>query len=255
MALKTKLAWGLGFLFIIIFALGGICSYYVGKLSRETDNILKNNYNSIVYAKNMLSGLDDMKTSINIAMYRTNKPAVESDYYRSLFNAGEKIFEDNLKAANNNITEMHEKEYIGQLNRNYEMYLSLCRQLQKGSGDRSLYFSDFLPASEKMKHSINSIYEVNMQAVVYKSNLAKNDSARFLHYMAMIGAVCLVLALGYFWYFPTYISLSLNYLADRMETLLKNSGISLDIKTNDEANIILQGINLLENRLGVKEGK
>jgi hypothetical protein len=254
MALKTKLAWGLGFLFIIIFVLGGICSYYVGKLSRETDNILKNNYNSIVYAKNMLSGLDDMETSINIAMLRTNKPAVESDYYRRLFNAGKKLFEDNLKAARNNVTEIHEKEYVDQLNQNYDMFLSLCHPLLKGSGDRSLYFSDFLPAYEKMKHSVNTIYEVNMQAVVHKSNLAKTDSARFLKYMAMIGAICLVLALGYFWYFPTYISLSLNYLADRMKNLLKNIGITMDLKTNDESNVILQGIILLENKLNIKDG-
>lgn len=255
MALKTKLAWGLGFLFIIIFALGGVCSYYVGKLSHETDDILKNNYNSIVYAKNMLSGLDDMETSINILTYRTTHPAVKSDYYRRLFESGKNLFEENQKAANNNVTEIHEKEYVEQLNQNYEMFLTLCRQLQKGSGDRSLYFSDYLSACEKMKHSINSIYEINMQAVVHKSNLAKTDSARFLRYMAMIGAICLVLALGYFWYFPTYISLSLNYLADRMRNLLKTIGITMDIKTNDEADIILQGINLLENKLGIKEGK
>jgi hypothetical protein len=34
-----------------------------------------------------------------------------------------------------------------------------------------------------------------------------------------------------------------------MKGLLEKSDIVLDIKTNDEAFIILQGINLLENRL------
>ena len=43
MTLKTKLSWGLGFLFLIIFILVGFCSYYVGKLSQESENILKNN--------------------------------------------------------------------------------------------------------------------------------------------------------------------------------------------------------------------
>jgi hypothetical protein len=37
-----------------------------------------------------------------------------------------------------------------------------------------------------------------------------------------------------------------------MKTLLKKSDIVLDIKTNDEAFVILQGINLLENRLEMK---
>jgi hypothetical protein len=38
-----------------------------------------------------------------------------------------------------------------------------------------------------------------------------------------------------------------------MKNLIKESGIILDIKTNDEAQIILQSINLLENKLGVKK--
>lgn len=253
MALKTKLSLGLGFLFVIIFTLGGISSYYVGKLSHESDNILKNNYNSIVYAKNMLSGLDDMETSISSFMYSANHTAVKSNYYQKLFESGKNLFETNLKAANSNITEINEREYVERLNHTYKMFLTLCLQLQRGSDEESLYSSGFLPACEKMKHFINSIYEINMQAVVHKSELAKSDSARFLRYMAMIGAICLILALGYFWYFPTYMSLSLNYLSDRMRNLLKNSDITLDIKTNDEANIILQGINLLENKLGIKE--
>lgn len=253
MLLKTKLSLGLGFLFVIIFTLGGFCSYYVGKLGHESDNILKNNYNSIVYAKNMLSGLDDMETSMHRVMQSTNHAVKSNNYNLKLFESGKKIFDANLKAAKDNITEIHEKDYVEQLDHNYQTFLALCLQLQKESDDRSLYFRDFLPACEKMKQLINNIYEINMQAVVHKSELAKSDSARFLRYMAMIGAICLVLALGYFWYFPTYVSLSLSYLSDRMKNMLKKSGIAFDIKTNDEANIILQGINLLENKLGIKE--
>jgi hypothetical protein len=38
-----------------------------------------------------------------------------------------------------------------------------------------------------------------------------------------------------------------------MIKLLKDSGITLDIKTNDEDSIILLGINLLSNRLGIAQ--
>jgi len=59
MTLKTKISGGLGFLFLIILTLAVFCSYYVEKLGQESDNILKDNYYSIVYSKNMLSALDD----------------------------------------------------------------------------------------------------------------------------------------------------------------------------------------------------
>ena len=253
MTLKTKLSLGLGFLFLIIFTLAGFCSYYVGRLGQESDNILKDNYNSIVYSRNMLSGLDDMKTSISSTMYNTGHTGRMSDYYLKLFESGRNVFETNLKAENNNITEIHEKEYVERLNHDYEMYLKLCLQIKSGSGGSSLYFSDFLPACEKLKQSINGIYDVNMQAVVRKNQLAKHDSANFITSMAIIGSICILLALGYFWYFPVYISTTLSYLSDRMRNLLKNSGITFDIKTNDEAYIILHAINLLENKLGVKK--
>lgn len=251
MVLKTKLSLGLGFLFLIIFTLAGFCSYYVGRLGQEADNILKDNYNSIVYSKNMLSGLDDMRTSISSIMYDRGRAGGLSDYHLKLFESGKTLFETNLKAENNNITEIHEKEYVEKLNRDYEIFLKLCLQIKSGVDGRT--FNDFLAARERVKQSIDSIYDLNMQAVVRKTELTKHDSTRFINSMAIIGTLCLLLAFGYFWYFPLYISTTLSYLSDRMRNLLKSSGVTFETKTNDEAYIILQGMNLLENKAGVRK--
>ena len=253
MTLKKKLILGLGFLFLIIFTLAAFCSYYVGKLGQESDNILKDNYYSIVYSKNMLSGLDDMKTSITSSMYNTSRAGTRSDYYVRLFESGRNVFETNLKAENNNITEIHEREYVETLNQDYDSYVKLCSQMKSGVGGSLMYFDEFLPACERLKKSINAIYDINTQAVVRKSELVKHDSSRFINYMAIIGSICLLLAFAYFWYFPVYISTTLSYLSEKMKNLLKNSGVAFDIKTNDEAYIILHAIGLLENKLGVKK--
>jgi hypothetical protein len=179
--------------------------------------------------------------------------ATRSDYYLRLFKAGKDELETNLKAQNNNITEINEKAYVERLNQEYESYLKLSLRMKSGPVNNTLFFNDFLPACERLKESINAIYDINMQAVVRKSQLAKNDSSSFIKSMAIIGSICLVLAFGYFWYFPVYISTTLGYLSERMRSLLKSSGIAFDIKTNDEAYVILHGINLLENRLGIKK--
>ena len=76
MTLKRKLTWGLGFLFLIILTLCAVCSYYVGTLGQESDKILKDNYASLVYARNMLAGLDDVKTSITSTIYNTNQTRI-----------------------------------------------------------------------------------------------------------------------------------------------------------------------------------
>ena len=91
-------------------------------------------------------------------------------------------------------------------------------------------FNDFMAAGEKLKQSVNNIYDVNMQTVVRRTDLTKHDSVRFKHSMVVIGLICIILALGYCWYFPVYISTTISYLSDRMKNLIKESGITLDIK-------------------------
>lgn len=252
MTLKTKLILGLGFLFLIIFTLAGFCSYYVGTLAQESDRVLKDNYYSLVYARNMLAGLDDTKTSLTATIFNTGRGGM-SDYYARLFDSGRNVLETNLKAENKNITEIHEKEWVARLNQDYDSYLKLCLQIKSGSSGSTVYFNEVLPASERVKQSINAIYDINMQAVVRKNQAVRRDSSRFMNSMAIIGSVCLVLAVFYFWYFPVYISTTLSYLADKMRNLLKSAGIAFDdTKTKDEAYVMLHAINLLENRLAEK---
>ncbi len=251
MTLKTKLTIGLAFLFLIIFALAGFCSYYVGRMGQESDRILKDNYSSLVYARNMHTSLDDMKTALTAAIFDSRGSM--SDYYSSLFSTGKNLFETNLRAENHNITEIQEKEWVDKLNHDFDSFLKLCSTIMKGSGESRVYFNEFLPASQRLTQSINGIYDVNMQAVVRKNQQAHLDSSRFTTSMAIIGSICLVLALFYFWYFPVYISTTLSHLADRMKNLLKAAGVAFDTEEKDEAYVILHGINLLENRLGVRK--
>lgn len=253
MTLKKKLSLGLGFLFLIIFVLVIISSYEIGMLSKDAENILKDNYKSLVYSKNMIAALEDTRTAISRIVFDPADAGRPSDYYTKLFEAGKAEFEKNLALENGNITEIHEGEYAASVNQGYALYAGLCLRLLKGEGGRVLYFGEYQPAFEKLTRAINSINDLNMQAVERKNQMARDDSARIIRLMALIGAFCLILAFGYFWYFPFYVSNSIAYLAERMRTLLDKTGIALDIKTNDEAFVILQGINLLEDRLGTKD--
>ena len=106
-----------------------------------------------------------------------------------------------------------------------------------------------------MRLTIGKINDVNMQAVVRKNQLTKRDSTNIITYMALIGSVCIVLAFGYFWYFPFYISNSISYLSNRMKDLLKSNGISHEIETDDELHIMLQSIKMLENKCSLREKK
>jgi NtrC-family two-component system sensor histidine kinase KinB len=248
MVIKKKLSLGLGFLFFIIFVLAIFCSYYIGKLSQEASNILKDNYNSLVYSKNMISSLEDLRTAVSSIIFSQTEKKKTPDYFGQLFEKGRVEFEKNLSAENKNITEIHESVYVEAINKNSDMFLKLCQQIIAGSGNNVLYFNEFQPAFEQLKKSIDNIHDINMQAVVRKSQTTKRDAERTISYMAAIGAFCLILAFAYFWYFPVYIANSISYLAEKMKQLLKKMDITLDVKTEDELFVILQAINLIENK-------
>jgi hypothetical protein len=255
MKLKVKLSLGLGFLFFIIFALAFFCSYYVNKLSRDAESILKDNYDSLVYSRNMISALDDMGTSISSSIFNPNEDKKITGYYLQLFETGRVEFEKNQNAEKGNITEIHEKEYVDALNSNYDIFLALCDRVRKGTGNTSMYFNEVLPCYEKLKQSIKSIYDINMQAVVRKSQITKHDSANVIMYMAIAASLCIILAFGYFWYFPFYVSNTISYLSNRMAELLKKAGIASDITTDDETYAILQSIKQLEKKLDADSHK
>jgi hypothetical protein len=255
MILKTKLTLGLGFLFAIIFSLAFFCAYYVEKLADNAQTILRDNYDSLVYSRNMSAALDDMRTAIDNSIFNPKDNKQAADYYLQLFDSGRTEFEKNLKAEKNNITEIHEKEYVDTLSGAYAIYLNLCDQAKKGSGSTSMYFGEILPCYEKLKHAINNIYDINMQAVVRKSQITKQQATNVIIYISTIAALCIMLAFGYFWYFPLYISTILSDLSSRMTKLLKKIGIACDMKTNDEAEVILQSITLIEKKLGVEDSQ
>jgi two-component system, NtrC family, sensor histidine kinase KinB len=253
MNMKKKLSLGLGFLFFIIIAIAFFSSYYIQKLSRDSENILKNNYDTIVYSKKMIVALDDIMASINIQMNAPSKDGGESHYSRRLFESGKAEFDRNLKAENNNITEIQEKEYVDTLNRFYESFLALCRKIQAGQGTKALYVGELLPSYEKLRYTLIAINDLNMQAVVRKNRIMKHDSRGIIISMSLIGAVCIVLAFAYFWYFPFYISNSLMFLSNKARGLVEKAGMTLDIDSDDEFHVMLRSLDLLEKNSGGKK--
>jgi hypothetical protein len=197
----------------------------------------------------MMSALDDMMRAAGSRV--ANPPAAKrlEDYHSKLFESGRGEFEKNLKAENNNVTEVHEKGFVEKLNADYAVYLELGLQIMKGEGSPALFFGELQPAYMALKQSIGNIYNVNMQAVERKNEISKQDSARIIVLMALFGVFSLILAFFYFSYFPSYVSRSLSRLSGRTRELLKKANITLDVRTDDEAQVLRRAIELLDDAL------
>lgn len=206
MTLHRKLSWGLGFLFAIIFGLVFCCAFFVEQLAADSDNILKDNYASVVYAKRLASDFDALH-SITLAKVAGGTPDAAG------FAQAKADFEKNLSLELQNLTEANEKEYVEQLALDYGGFLRLSGGLAPGPVGEAPPSSQLAPTQARIRKSIDNILDVNLQAILRKNQLAKERAKSIAQYMLALGGVFLVLALGYFWYFPVYVSTALAYLA------------------------------------------
>jgi two-component system, NtrC family, sensor histidine kinase KinB len=238
MTLNKKLNWGLGFLFAVIFGLVIFCSFYVQTIAADSNNILKNNYVSVVYAKNMAVSLDAIRSSV-LAKALDRTP----DW--GIFERAKAEFERNYALELKNITETNEKDYVESLGTEYGAFLRAVNRLVPGPAGESLYFTQLAPTYDSIRKSIDNIFDVNMQAILRKNKLAGESAVSMSHYMAGIGTLLFILALAYFWYFPLYVSNSLAYLADKMRELVGDAGLESRSKSDDELMVIMNSIDLL----------
>jgi len=101
--LKTKLSIGLGFLFLVILVFGILGIYNINRLSRDADQVIRNNHESLVYCNAMLDALETMPA----------KDAILK-------------FEDNLSRQEKNITEIGEREATARLRKRSGTKARLC---------------------------------------------------------------------------------------------------------------------------------
>lgn len=158
MKIKLKLILGIGILFAMILLLTILSIVFVNNLSGDTKNILVANYNTLDYGLKMEMVLNGNFSSPE----------------------NQKLFEDNLKLQQQNLSEVGEKELTDSLSIHYS-------SLQKRSHDSAL--------KQQVRKDISNIMLLNMQAIQRKSKIAEETSDQSKFWITLIGTVCFIVAL------------------------------------------------------------
>ncbi|HXC05227.1 MAG TPA: histidine kinase dimerization/phospho-acceptor domain-containing protein, partial [Bacteroidia bacterium] len=158
MKIKVKLRLGVGLLFIFIILLSVLGTVYISALNRDTQNILVANYNTLDYSREMLMALDKDITQ-----------------QRSLDK-----FTENLHKQEHNITEIGERELTLQLADDFT-------KVQAAPHDTQLYVS--------IRKDLADIMLLNMQAIMRKSNVAKQTASTAILWIGISGTICFLIAL------------------------------------------------------------
>ncbi len=158
MKIKTKLNLGVGLLFILIIVLSLVSAFYIYSIKKDTQNILKANYNTLEYSRNMLISLDEMAVDENKSIA---------------------LFETNLKKQLINITEVGEDKITLNLQKNFKLLVK----------DKTS-----VSVKSQIRNDIFEIMKLNMNAIKVKSDIAKNTAENANLWIAVVGTLCFLIA-------------------------------------------------------------
>jgi signal transduction histidine kinase len=225
MKIKTKLSLGLSFLFAVILLLAGLGAYYANRLADESKEVLKDNYETLEYAKNMLQAMDVLIL------------ADSSAFPRAL-----KIFQINLQHQLNNLTEVGEQGITIAVNENFDILKKALVQKQ----DQATVHS----AVAAIRQGVYQLTDINMQAIVRKNNVAQKTADRVMMYLVIIGTFSILVTLTFIINFPGYIANPIRELTDSIKQIAnRNYEQRLHFAANDEFGELAEAFNQMARKL------
>lgn len=212
MKIKAKLRVGLLFLFAVIVLLGGMGTYYLNQLKTDSNTILRDNLESLVYVQAMQE---------NINTWENAKP----DY---------RMFDKNLKSQQRNITEAGERAATNALTLDYTLY--------RKNFDKNQWL--------KMRNSLTEIANINQDAIARKNTLAVKTAQKATDYLTLISVVCLILSFTFIVNFPSYIANPIKELTRGIQEITnKNYEQRLHFSSSDEFGDLAAAFNSMAQRL------
>lgn len=169
----------------------------MNKLSQKTEAILKENYLSVVYAREMTENLHNIDREVTSA-FILKRGADTSIINKELY-----AFNNVLTNEKNNITEPGEDKLVAGINNNFTTFKdSVSRVTQKGNSSSGvLYLQN---KSDDLNQQLATLSQMNGRAIEVKTDDAKATSRRALTQMTILATLCFLIGMSFTFSFASY---------------------------------------------------
>lgn len=212
MNLKNKLRLGIGFLFVLLVLFGYISLHQINRIATSTNVILKDNYKTLQYTKQMrlLMDIDQLKSQKSI-----NEFAKLVDLERK------------------NVTEKGEQQLAD----------ALLKDVQAVRQNATINFV-------KIRLTLTAIEDLNLKAIMFKSNQSQKTVARATLYLGLLATVFFLILFTFIVNFPGYIANPLQSLLHGIREIgNKNYKKRLNFSGTDEFAALAQAFNQMATKL------
>ena len=246
-SIRTRFTLGMIFLFIIISVLAVFSGYYLNKLSDKTSAILKENYLSVVYAREMSEGLMNINQEITTCFLKKRIPD-------SLKIAKElKKINQSLQSEKNNFTEPGEDKLVSEIETDYNEYRDSLQIIIKSPKSAATLFY-LQNKSGTLYQQLSILSQMNGKALEVKTDDAKASSKSALTKMTVLATMCFLIGMSFAFSFASYFNRRFFQLFNGIKEIGSgNFDQRLIFDGNDEFSEISQVVNEMADRL--KENK
>jgi two-component system, NtrC family, sensor histidine kinase KinB len=237
--LRIKIRITLIVLFAAITLLGILSGYYVQRTSTNAILMLRENYVTIGYTKEMSQAVNDMIWAITLEK-------ASPSYRRQQLRKASDNFETYLNLQLAKVTGQQEQYLTEQLKQDYEAFKHQLKELQ---------FTNEVPTDVYMKQLniqgiIQSVHAMNDKMIKQRTDDASQLADRVTMYMIIIGFIFFLFAVFAMLYFPHYIANPIQSLTQSIRQIAqKNYNQRLNFGSGDEFGEMARSFNLMAQKL------
>lgn len=169
----------------------------MNRLSNKTSAILKENYLSVVYAREMTDGITNINREI-ISAFLTKRNSDTSKIESEI-----KQINHSLILEKNNITEPGEDKLVVGIESAYNDFKDAILKYQASAGQSDLIVV-LQNKSDLLNQQLMLLSQMNGKALESKTDDAKATSKSALTQMTVLGTLCFLIALSFTFSFSSY---------------------------------------------------
>lgn len=211
--IKSKIAVGIGALFVLLLTISVVAFIYINRLSHRTENLLTANYKTIQYCNRMMHAINTM---------HLDSQKIDA-------------FESNLQLQEKNVTEPGEEKATQKL----RVFFELAKRQKQDSN-----------IIDSINTQLYNIALLNQGALERKNTQALRTAENAKIVISILAALLVLISFSFVVNFPGYIASPVKLLTDGIKEIAqKNYGKRIYLDNKDEFGEMATAFNMMAEKL------
>lgn len=198
-----KILLGYGVIILLLIIIVGLAEYHISRLGSASQEILKENYESILASENMIGAIERQDSSIILSLFDDSNETLEQ------IKKNEGVFYQWLTRAKDNITIQGEADILNKIEEGYAKFLTLSAQLTNFRTEPprnfssqmkeavKLYQEDIHPRFLEIRNNCIALRELNQNMMYQASSNARSLASRSAVSTLIVGVIVIIFGLTF----------------------------------------------------------